>query len=127
MSGELNALTRRLYTQGYTRENHPDTVCWGDWQNFSYKWETMLGFTWETPCGLLIQGESNVGRDVAVSECFYQHIWYCPENDNPNFRFRFLNNSDPPLHILHLFIRSSFVIQPAVIRPCHNDFHTFRL
>ena len=83
MSGELNALTRRFYAQGYTRENHPDTVCWGDWQNFCYKWETMLGFTWETPCGLLIQGESNAGRSVAISQCFYQHVWYCPENDNP--------------------------------------------
>ena len=67
MSNELNTLTQRLYAQGYTRENHPDTVCWGDWQNFSYKWETMLGFTWETPCGLLVQGESNAGRSVAIS------------------------------------------------------------
>ena len=83
MNGELNDLTRRLYAQGYTREHHPDTVCWGDWQNFSYKWETMLGFTWETPCGLLIQGESDAGRSVASSECFYQHVWYCPENDDP--------------------------------------------
>lgn len=47
MSGELNALTQRLYAQGYTRENHPDTVCWGDWQNFSYKLETMLDFTYQ--------------------------------------------------------------------------------
>ncbi len=86
MSNELNTLTQRLYAQGYTRENHPDTVCWGDWQNFSYKWETMLGFTWETPCGLLVQGESNAGRSVAISECFHQHIWYCPENDNPLLR-----------------------------------------
>lgn len=46
----------------------------------------MLGFTWETPCGLLIQGESNVGRSLAASECFYQHVWYCPENDNPLHR-----------------------------------------
>lgn len=83
MSDELNDLTRRLYAQGYTRGNHPSTVYCGDWQNFSYKWETMLGFTWETPCGLLIQGESDVGRSVAISECFYQHVWYCPENDNP--------------------------------------------
>ena len=75
MNDELNTLTRRLYAQGYTRDHHPDSVYWGDWQNFCYKWETMLQFTWETPCGLLIQGESNVGRDVAVSECFYQHIW----------------------------------------------------
>ena len=83
MSGELNALTQRLYAQGYTRENHPDTVCWGDWQNFSYKLETMLDFTWETPCGLLIKGDSDVGRDVAGSDCCYQHISFCPENDNP--------------------------------------------
>ncbi len=83
MNDELNTLTRRLYAQGYTRDHHPDSVYWGDWQNFCYKWETMLQFTWETPCGLLIQGESNVGRDVAISECFCQHIWYCPENDNP--------------------------------------------
>ncbi len=86
MSGELNGLTRRLYAQGYTRERHPDTVCWGDWHNFSYKWETMLGFTWEIPCGLLIQSESDSGRSVASSECFCQHVWYCPENDNPLYR-----------------------------------------
>lgn len=86
MSGELNDLTRRLYAQGYTRECHPDTVCWNDWQNFGYKWETMLQFTWETPCGLFVQGESDVGRSVASSECFYQHVWYCPENDNPLLR-----------------------------------------
>ena len=46
---EINALTRRLYAEGYTRENHPDTVYWSDFQNLGYKWETMLGFTWETP------------------------------------------------------------------------------
>ena len=42
---EINALTRRLYAEGYTRENHPDTVYWSDFQNLGYKWETMLGFT----------------------------------------------------------------------------------
>ena len=42
MNNELNALTQQLYAQGYTRNDHPDTVCWGDWQNFCYKWETML-------------------------------------------------------------------------------------
>ncbi len=83
---DVNALTRRLYAQGYTRENHPDTVRWSDWHNFSYTRETMLGFTWETPCGLLIQGRSDVGDGLANSECFYQHVWYCPENDNPLHR-----------------------------------------
>lgn len=83
MSGELNDLTRRLYAQGYTRNNFPDTVCWNDWQNFGYKWETMLQFTWETPCGLLIQGDSDVGRGFNIGDCWFQNVWYCPENDNP--------------------------------------------
>ena len=65
IAGEINALTKRLYAEGYTRENHPDTVYWSDFQNLGYKWETMLGFTWETPCGLLIQGESDIGRGLA--------------------------------------------------------------
>lgn len=86
MNNELNDLTRRLYAQGYTRDKHPDTVCWSDWKNFGYKWETKLGFTWETPCGLLIRGESDVGRSLAISECSYQRVWYCPENDNPLHR-----------------------------------------
>ena len=83
MSDQLNALTQHLYEQGYTRERHPDTVYWSDWQNFGYKWEIMLGFTWETPCGLLIEGQSDVGRSLASCDVFYQHVWYCPENDNP--------------------------------------------
>lgn len=86
MSGELNDLTRRLYAQGYTRDNFPDTVCWNDWQNFGYKWETMLQFTWETPCDLLIQGDSEVGRSFNTGDCWFQHVWYCPENDNPLLR-----------------------------------------
>ena len=80
---EINALTRRLYAEGYTRENHPDTVYWSDFQNLGYKWETMLGFTWETPCGLLIQGESDIGRGLACGDAAYQGVWYCPENNNP--------------------------------------------
>lgn len=83
MSDTLNDLTQRLYAQGYTRENHPDTVYWSDWQNFGYKWEVMLQFTWETPCGLLIEGQSHIGRSLASSDASYQHIWYCPENNNP--------------------------------------------
>lgn len=86
MSEELNDLTRRLYAQGYTRDNFPDTVCWNDWQNFGYKWETMLQFTWETPCGLLIEGGSDVGRGFNIGDCWFQNVWYCPENDNPLLR-----------------------------------------
>lgn len=110
MSDELNDLTRRLYAQGYTRDHHPDTVCWSDWKNFGYKWETMLGFTWETPCGLLIQGESEVGRSLAISECSYQHIWYCPENDNPLLRCPFQQKGCA-------YVPQGF---PLIMCPCHR-------
>lgn len=110
MNDDLNDLTRRLYAQGYTREHHPDTVCWSDWKNFGYKWETMLGFTWETPCGLLIQGESDVGRGLAVSECFYQRVWYCPENDNPLLRCPYQQKGCA--HIPQRF--------PLIMCPCHQ-------
>jgi hypothetical protein len=86
MSGELNALTQRLYAQGYTRDSFPDNVCWGDFQNFSYKWDFLRTFTWETPCGLMIQGDSGIGRSIAISDGSYQGVWYCPENDNALLR-----------------------------------------
>lgn len=86
MSADLNDLTRRLFAQGYTKDNHPDTVRWGSWQNFEYRPETLAGFTWATPCGLLIEGGSDTGDGIAHSDTFYQHVWYCPENDNPLLR-----------------------------------------
>ena len=110
MSDELNDLTRRLYAQGYTREHYPDTVCWGDWQNFSYKWETMQGFTWETPCGLLIQGESDIGRGFNVGDCWFQHVWYCPENDNPLYRCPYQRKGCG-------YIPQGF---PLIMCPCHQ-------
>lgn len=81
---QLNELTKRLYAEGYTRENHPDYVYWGDWQNFGYKWEHMLTLIWETPCGLMIRGDSDTGRGLAISDMSYDGVWYCPENDNPD-------------------------------------------
>lgn len=86
---ELNALTKRLYAQGFTRENHPAGVYWNDYQNLGYKLEVLLGFTWETPCGLLIQGESDSGRSLAFGDTSYGGVWYCPENDNPLLRCPF--------------------------------------
>lgn len=107
---EINALTRRLYAEGYTRENHPDTVYWRDFQNLGYKWETMLGFTWETPCGLLIQGESDIGRGVACGDAAYQGVWYCPENDNPLLQCPYEKEDCP-------FIPAGF---PVVECPCRR-------
>ena len=115
MNDELNSLIRWLYAKGYTRDHHPDTVCWGNWQNFSYKWETMLGFTWETACGLLIQGESDVGRSLAISDCFYQRIWYCPENDNPLLRCPYQQKGCA--HVPQGF--------PLIMCPCHRTDRTY--
>lgn len=82
----LNELTKKLYTEGYTRESYPDYVVWSDWQNFGYKWEYALTLTWETPCGLLIEGDSAQGRGIACSDKFYNGVWYCAENNNPLVR-----------------------------------------
>ena len=62
---ELNRLTQDLYAEGYTREQHPNFVYWSNWQNFGYRWEALMKFTWETPCGLLIRGDSDLGRGLA--------------------------------------------------------------
>ena len=84
----LNALTERLLKEGYTRERHPEHVYWSDWQNFGYKWEHTLGMTWETPCGLMINGDSAIGRSLGISDTIYDGIWYCAENNNPLVRCR---------------------------------------
>lgn len=78
-----NDLTKLLYSKGFTRDNYPDNVYWGDWQNFCYKWEYLISLTWETPCGLFIKGESEYGRRLGICDTSYDGIWYCPENDNP--------------------------------------------
>ena len=84
MSGYLimiNALTRALYAAGWTREHHPDNVYWGDFENFSYKWEYLKETVWKTGCGLLVEG-----RTVSMSDVSYGGIWFCPENGNPIIR-----------------------------------------
>lgn len=110
MSIELNDLTRQLYAQGYTREHHPDTVYWSDYQNLGYKWETKLRFTWETPCGLMIQGESVIGRSLACADTTFNNVWYCPENNNPLLRCPF-DRKDCP-HLPDGF--------PLAMCPCHQ-------
>lgn len=84
----LNALTEQLLKAGYTRENYPEHVYLSDWQNFGYKWEYVLGLVWETPCGLMISGDSAIGRSLGISDTTYNGIWYCAENDNPLVRCR---------------------------------------
>ena len=86
MNIPLNELTKRLYAAGHTREDHPPDVYWRDYKNLGYKFETTLGFTWETPCGLLIRGDSLLGRGLGFEDATFQGVWYCPENDNPLLR-----------------------------------------
>ena len=64
----------------------PPFVYWSDWQNFGYLFEALLKFTWETPCGLLVDGKSDLGRGLACCDASFQGIDYCPENDNPLLR-----------------------------------------
>ncbi len=77
----INALTKRLYAEGWTRENHPDYVYWSDFENFGYKWEYLISIVWVTPCGLFVDG-----RTVSTSDVSYDGVWYCPENSNPVLR-----------------------------------------
>lgn len=77
----LNELTKRLYAEGWTRDNHPSNVYWSDFENFGYKWEAIKDTVWETGCGMLAEG-----RTVSTSDTSYGGITYCPENNNPLIR-----------------------------------------
>ena len=74
----LNDLTKSLYAEGWTRDNHPDHVYWLDYENFGFKFEYLLKTVWVTGCGLLVSG-----RSVSTSDVSYNGIWHCPENNNP--------------------------------------------
>ena len=110
MSMEQNQLTRDLYAAGYTREDHPSFVYWSDWQNFGYLFEALLKFIWETPCGLLVDGKSDLGRGLACSDASFQSIDYCPENDNPLLRCPYERKDCP--HSISGF--------PVPLCPCHT-------
>ena len=110
MSMEQNQLTQDLYAAGYTREDHPSFVYWSDWQNFGYLFEALLKFTWETPCGLLVDGKSDLGRGLACSDASFQGIDYCPENDNPLLRCPYERKDCP--HSISGF--------PVPLCPCHT-------
>ena len=107
---EQNQLTRDLYAAGYTREDHPSFVYWSDWQNFGYLFEALLKFTWETPCGLLVDGKSDLGRGLACCDASFQGIDYCPENDNPLLRCPHERKDCP--HSISGF--------PVPLCPCHT-------
>ena len=77
----LNDLTKQLYSEGWSRDNHPSHVYWSDFENFGFKFEYLIQLAWRTPCGLSVNG-----RTVSTSDVSYGGTWYCPENGNPVIR-----------------------------------------
>lgn len=78
----MNNLTKQLLAEGWTKENHPDNVFWGAYdEGFEYKWDYQITLTWQTRCGLFVQG-----RSVGISNTSFMGIHYSPENGNPLVR-----------------------------------------
>lgn len=89
MEKELNLLTKKLLSEGYTADNYPDyvKVCrssWGKelWQNmvggFEYTSEYLSKLVFKTRCGLLVKGSRFLTGHMS-----YMGIDWIPENDNP--------------------------------------------
>lgn len=78
----MNELTKRLFAEGWTRENHPDNVFWGTFgEGFEYEWDYQITLTWQTGCGLFVQG-----RTVGTCDTSFMGVHYTPENGNPLVR-----------------------------------------
>lgn len=77
---ELNELTKRLLSEGWKQEDSPPGTkeyfwFYGGW---TYTREALAALTFETPCGLLVNGSRFRNGDMA-----FQGISWQPENDNP--------------------------------------------
>ncbi|MDF1495200.1 hypothetical protein [Caproiciproducens sp. CPB-2] len=77
---EPNELTKRLFAEGYTRENYPDYVKPYFWfyGGFTYTLEHLRKMVFSTPCGLLVSGDHFTNGSMS-----YMGIDWIPENDNP--------------------------------------------
>lgn len=80
---ELNKLTQRLLSEGYTKENPPDFV--RDWNDFYGGWEYRIQYCknllFKTGCGLLVKGTHwNSGH------MSYMGVEWTLENGNPVIR-----------------------------------------
>ena len=77
---ELNELTKRLLAEGWKPEETPPGTkeyfwFYGGW---TYTREALRAMTFETPCGLLVEGSRFGNGDMSC-----QGISWQPENDNP--------------------------------------------
>lgn len=77
---ELNILTRQLLAEGWKSEDtppgtHPYVDYYGGW---TYTGDTIRSMVWETPCGLLAEGQH-----FANGYMSYNGVDWKPENGNP--------------------------------------------
>lgn len=70
-----NLLTWRLLREGYTPENHPETVQWDGFKQFNY-FRCKEKMYWRTMCGLYVLGSH-------VFDMGYYGVDWSPENGNP--------------------------------------------
>lgn len=80
---ELNELTKKLLTEGYTKENPPEFV--RPWNDFYGGWEYSTAYqnkmVFETGCGLLVKGGHFLSGHMS-----YMGVEWMPENNNPVVR-----------------------------------------
>lgn len=74
----MNALTQRLFAEGYTKDHHPPNVHWAYYREFAFNHDYLMTTVWETPCGLLEKGSR-----FSNGYTSYGGIDYRPENNNP--------------------------------------------
>jgi hypothetical protein len=77
----MNELTERLYAEGYTKDNHPESVQWSGFKEFEYTFKHLKSLVWESPCGLL----SNCRDTSCLGSMSYMGIDWSYENNNPTF------------------------------------------
>ena len=97
---ELNRLTEQLLKQGYSKEQTPPGM--NDWHFFyggwTYSRDTLQDMTFETPCGLLVEGY----RFLTGSMSFMGVNWM-PENDNPTVTCPYFDR--PECGLVHELLR----------------------
>ena len=100
MRKEDTLLTKRLLSEGYTKDKHPDYVevcksAWGKelWQNlaggFKYTREYLSKMVFKTGCGLLVKGIR-----FATGSLSYMGIDWIPENNNPVIACPYSQNAE---------------------------------
>jgi hypothetical protein len=83
MSEWINALTEKLFSEGYTKENYPDYVRPFNWfyGGFEYEYDYRKTLVFSTPCGLLICGDW-----FTCGTMSYGGTTYSVSNHNPTVR-----------------------------------------